>query len=450
MQEMRRHFDQTLLEWKQSPNRKPLVVFGARQVGKTHLLKRFGAEYFDSVAYLDFSRDSRAAALFDGPIDPERLVHRLELTLHQTIDPATTLIILDEIQLCERALTSLKYFCDDAPQYHVAAAGSLLGVKIQREQYSFPVGKVDLRTLHPLDFEEYLWARNEAELADEIRQAYGEADQSFPFHDRGIELAREYTLVGGMPEAISTFLNAGAAGFDALQTTQAKQRELSTAYVADMAKYATANETPRIIAAWNSIPRQLAKENHKFQYKVIATGARSSQFEGPLAWLDAAGVIMRCTHITDAIAPLKTFEEPEAFKIYMTDTGLLAQQYEAMPQDLEPASNKAASFRGGLMENYVLQQLVAQEAKAYYWGTASKTEVEFVSRSRTGDVLPIEVKSGQHVGAKSLEAYRRKYEPPYVVRISARNFGFGNGVRSVPLYAAHLLGKELMPIPDLL
>ena len=444
MPNMRRAISHKLQAWSKSSHRKPLVIFGARQVGKTYAIKQLASDRYDSLAYIDFSRDARAAALFDASLAPAELVPKLEVFLHTLIDPDRTLIVFDEVQLCERALTSLKYFCDDAPQYHVVAAGSLLGVALKRERYSFPVGKVDLLQLHPLSFEEFLWAHGETRLADAIRDAYENApDQAFALHDRAMQLVHEYELIGGMPEIVSAYVANDAPGIDAMESARNKQQEINVAYLADMAKYATPTETPRIMAVWNSIPQQLAKENHKFQYKLIKSGGRAAIYENAIAWLDAAGIIMRCTQVTEATAPLKTFENSSSFKIYTADVGLLSAQYEAIPQDLEPATDKAAGFRGGITENYVLQQLVASDSSVYYWGTTSKAEVEFIARAKQGDVIPIEVKSGRNVTARSLESFRERYHPPYLVRVSARNFGVGNGIRSIPLYAAWLLGEDL-------
>lgn len=444
MPNMRRAISHKLQAWSESSHRKPLVIFGARQVGKTYAIKQLASDRYDSLAYIDFSRDARAAALFDASLAPAELVPKLEVFLHTLIDPDRTLIVFDEVQLCERALTSLKYFCDDAPQYHVVAAGSLLGVALKRELYSFPVGKVDLLQLHPLSFEEFLWARGETRLADAIRDAYENApDQAFALHDRAMQLVHEYELIGGMPEIVSAYVANDAPGINAMESARNKQQEINVAYLADMAKYATPTETPRIMAVWNSIPQQLAKENHKFQYKLIKSGGRAAIYENAIAWLDAAGIIMRCTQVTEATAPLKTFENSSSFKIYTADVGLLSAQYEAIPQDLEPATDKAAGFRGGITENYVLQQLVASDSSVYYWGTTSKAEVEFIARAKQGDVIPIEVKSGRNVTARSLESFRERYHPPYLVRVSARNFGVGNGIHSIPLYAAWLLGEDL-------
>lgn len=444
MSGMKRKIMEKLIAWSVSPNRKPLVVLGARQVGKTFALKQFAAKHFDALAYIDFSRDADAAALFQGSLAPRDLVPALELYLRMTIDPERTLIVFDESQLCERSLTALKYFYEDAPQYHIIAAGSLLGVQISRATDSFPVGKVDLLHMHPLDFEEYLWAVGEVRLSAAIREACDAGNVAFPLHERALAHVRDYQLIGGMPEAVSAFVSAGANGIEALERARERQDAILVGYQADVIKYADKADATKIISAFASVPVQLAKENHKFQYKEIRSGARASQYVDAIDWLEAAGIALRCTRTEEGQAPLATFEERDAFKLYMADTGLLSARYEALPQDIEPAANKAAAFRGGLAENYVYQQICSQNAKAYCWGTVSRYEVEFVARTKAGDVIPIEVKSGKNVASTSLGVYRKKYAPAYSVRVSARNFGFEGGIKNVPLYAAWCLAEELL------
>lgn len=438
---MRRRITQSLLDWKGSSNRKPLLLFGARQVGKTYTLRDFGAQSYEDVAFIDFARDPQAADVFEGPLHPCDLLPRLEAYLRMDIVPGRTLILLDEVQLCERALTSLKYFCDEAPEHHVAAAGSLLGVKLRRDRALFPVGKVDMMALHPLSFDEYLDARGEGRLATLIQSALAE-NRALSLHERALELYREYLLVGGMPEVVERFVSAEAAG--ALELVRATQLEIDQAYLADIAKYAPTAEMPRIVEAWSSVPSQLAKENHKFQYKTVRSGGRASRYESAVAWLVATGTVSRCTRVGEGVAPLVTFEDPSAFKLYKADTGLLGASFQARPDDLLPSDDKASRFRGGMAENYVMQQLASRDVRPHYWGTSSRAEVEFVVRDKNGEVMPIEVKSGVNVRSSSLATYCRAYEPRYAVRVSARNFGLEGGVRSVPLYAACYLADELV------
>ncbi len=441
---LKRNLESQLTHWKDSVGRKPLVMLGARQVGKTYALKQFASRCFDSIAYVDFSKNPDAADLFEHSISPSEVVANLELYLNVGIEPAKTLIVFDEIQLCERALTSLKYFCEDAPQYHVAAAGSLLGVKVNRDKYSFPVGKVDMLEVNPLTFEEFLWACGEERLADAIRNAFEKATDSFALHERALRLVRDYQIVGGMPEVVDVFASTQDGGLSTFESVRRKQDEINLAYASDMVKYAESSEAPKILEAWNSIPRQLAKDNHKFQYKAIKSGGRSSTYASAVEWLEAAGVAVRCTNVSEAVAPLAAFAQDKSFKLYGADTGLLAARFEALPADIEPSSDKGAMFRGALAENFVFQQIRAAGANAYYWGTPSRYEVEFVARSKDGQVVPIEVKSGKNVSSKSLDAYRMEYKPAVCYRVSAKNFGCENGIRSIPLYAAWLLGEQLM------
>lgn len=438
---MRRRITQALQSWKASPERKPLLLFGARQVGKTYALRDLGARHYESVAFVDFARDPQAADVFEGSLQPHDLLARLEAYLKMDVTPGRTLIILDEVQLCERALTSLKYLCDEAPEHHVAAAGSLLGVKLRRDRALFPVGKVDMMALHPLSFDEYLDARGEGRLAALIQAALAE-NEALGLHERALELYREYLLVGGMPEVVGKFVSAEAA--DALERARATQLEIDQAYLADIAKYAPAAEMPRVAEAWASVPSQLAKENHKFQYRTVRSGGRASQYASAVDWLVATGTVSKCTRVEEGVAPLTTFEDPSAFKLYKADTGLLGASFQARPDDLLPSDDKASRFRGGMAENYVMQQLASRDVRPHYWGTSSRAEVEFIARDKNGEVVPIEVKSGTNVRSSSLATYRRAYEPPYAVRVSARNFGFEGGVRSVPLYAACYLADELV------
>ncbi len=446
---MKRLVDDSLIRWKNSPTRKPLLLFGARQVGKTYTLKHFGKTCFKNCVHIDFSKSASASRIFDGSLDPSRIVSTIEALEHQTITPEKTLLIFDEIQLCERALTALKYFCEDASQYFVAAAGSLLGVKL-REDGSFPVGKTDMITLHPLSFEEYLWACGEEKLGEIIEEC-ATSFSPCPLHEEALSRYREYLLVGGMPDVVSRFISmqdsSMANAFDAART---KQAEIDQAYVADIVKHAPSNLVPRIIDVWRSTSAQLAKENSKFQYKAVRTGGRASTYEEPLAWLAAAAVVTKCVRVSEPVAPLGSFADESSFKLYRSDTGLLAASYDTLPTDIIPQEGKASRFRGALAENYVMQQLTAADVRPYYWGTPSKQEVDFIARSKKGDVVPIEVKSGSHVRANSLAAYREKYAPPYVVRLSAKNFGEDKFVKSLPLYAACYYAKSFMSSPTFL
>lgn len=432
---MRRKIDQKLAEWQRSPRRKPLIVNGARQVGKTYSILRFGETAFDSTVAFDFSRDALAARVFEGDISPESLVPQLEALAHQPIEAGSTLLFLDEVQACPRALTSLKYFSEHTPDYTVIAAGSLLGLSLGREEYSYPVGKVDTLDLHPMDFEEFLWAMGEERLASLVRECFDEA-VPFGLHERALELYRSYLLVGGMPEAVK--LHANGASFDEIDRAQGA---IADAYVADMTKYASSLSSARILNVWRGIPRQLAKENHKFQYTTIASSARAHQYEAPIRWLEAAGIVSRCTRVSEGMRPLAVFADDDFFKLYLADVGLLSAIYGLRRADLVPVADRVSGIRGSLAENYAMQQLVASGLNPYYWGSNGRAEVDFVVETAGSGVVPVEVKSGDNVTARSMRAYRERYQPDVAVRLSARQFGRQGDLMSVPLYAAFCLDQ---------
>ncbi|MFZ2756459.1 MAG: ATP-binding protein [Atopobiaceae bacterium] len=427
---MKRKIAADLQSWKESSRRKPLILLGARQVGKTYSVLAFGKDSFDNVIHADFAESPDLSRLFAGDLNPKRLTSLLTERFQTRIDPERTLVFFDEVQRCPQAVTSLKYFCEQAPEYHVVAAGSLLGTTIQKREGLFPVGKVDMFEMHPLDFEEYLWALDRKGLADMIREHYDSAE-AFPLHDLSLDLYRRYLLVGGMPEP----LDAWVQDQDMAEVRRA-QSLIATGYLADIAQYTEGLDAAKVAGVWRSIPQQLAKENAKFQYAVIRTGARRSEYAPCIEWLIDAGLVSPCRHITDAVRPLENFVEDANFKLYLLDTGILASLYQATMPDLMPQADKASRFRGAIAENYVMQQLVAAGVKAYYWGTASKSEVEFVYADQNGRVVPIEVKSGRNTSARSVRSFSEKYDIPYVLKPSTKNFGLAGGIKSIPLYAA--------------
>lgn len=430
---MERKIVEKLLAWKNNSAKQPLILQGARQVGKTYILLSFGKEYYKNIAYFSMEESKDLPAIFERDLNPERIVRELAAYSGQTILPGDTLIIFDEIQACEQALTSLKYFAEKAPQYHVIAAGSLLGVAMKRERFSFPVGKVDMLHLYPMDFEEFLWAIGQDRLCSLIREAY---DNFTPLslHDTAIDLYKTYLVVGGMPRAVQEY--ADKRDFDFVA---ALQRTLNDSYIADMAKYATPQETTRIMAAWAWVPAQLAKENRKFQYKVIKSGARAKDYEIALEWLKAAGMINKCVHVTEGKMPLSAYAENEAFKVYMVDTGLLCSKLDIAANVVLHTPHSFEGFKGALAENYICQALVANGINAYYWSSQGKAEVDFVFQDREGNIIPLEAKSADNVRSKSLRNYRDIYKPIYSIRVSARNFGNENGIKSIPLYAMFCL-----------
>lgn len=426
---MERKIENKLVSWKQSSGRMPLIVSGARQVGKTFTILSFGKAHYRNVAYFNFESNSELQEIFERDLSPSRILRELSAKSGQSLIEGETLIFFDEIQACERALTSLKYFCEDAPLFHIIAAGSLLGVVVNRTRFSFPVGKVDRLNLFPLDFEEFLWALNLKQGSDLIREHFVK-NEKFSIHQTYLDHYKTYLFVGGMPQVVNEYISQKDFDF-----VLALQKNINDAYVADMAKYATPAETTRIMGAYNSVPAQLAKENRKFQYKLIKSGARAYDFETPLDWLQAAGVIQKCIKINEGKLPLSAFALPESFKVYLTDSGLLCSKYGIAPNFLLSESLGFENIKGALAENHVMISLVINGYIPYYWESQGKAELDFVIQRKNGDILPIEVKSSENVRSKSLIQFITKYNPPYSIRVSTKNFGFENGIKSVPLYA---------------
>ena len=430
---MERKIINELKEWKSRANRQPLLLQGARQVGKTYTLLEFGKKNYTNTVYFSMEDSKEIPAIFERDLNPDRIVRELAALSGKSIVPEETLLIFDEIQACERALTSLKYFAEQAPEYHVAAAGSLLGVAMDRKKYSFPVGKADMLRMHPMDFEEFLWAMGEREICGLIREAY-DGFSPLSLHEKAMDLYKTYLVVGGMPRAVQEYTDR--KDFDYIAVVH---RTLNDSYIADMAKYATPQETARIMAAWGSVPGQLAKENHKFQYKVIRSGARAGEYEVALDWLAAAGIVNKCVRVTHGKTPLASYMDNEAFKLYMMDTGLLCSKFEIAANVVLNTPHSFDGFKGALTENYICQALAANGITPYYWSAPGKAEVDFVFGDRQGNVLPLEAKSAENVKSKSLRTYRDIYKPEYSIRVSAKNFGFETGIKSIPLYAVFCL-----------
>ncbi|MCL2366378.1 MAG: ATP-binding protein [Oscillospiraceae bacterium] len=430
---MERKIVRQLKAWKISSRRNPLIISGARQVGKTYSALTFGKEFYKNTVYFNLEDSMATKAIFERDLNPERIVRELSALSGQSIFPGDTLIIFDEIQSCERALTSLKYFCENAPEYHIIAAGSLLGVAMNREAYSFPVGKVDMITLYPLDFEEFLMASGNTALLGLIRDAYSEFSE-MSLHDTALDLYKTYLVVGGMPKAVLEYVNTKDFNF-----VLAAQKNINDAYIADMAKYATPQETTKIMAAWASIPAQLSKENRKFQYKVIKSGARAYEYETPLDWLRFAGIIYKCVRVSEGKMPLTAYADNDSFKVYMMDTGLLCSKFGIAANVVRNSPPSFDGFKGALAENYICQCLAANGFSPFYWSSPGKAELDFVFQDSQGNIIPLEGKSADNVRSKSLRQYTSLYTPEYAVRVSAKNFGHENGIKSIPLYALFCL-----------
>ncbi len=422
-----------LLKWKENPRRMPLILYGARQVGKTHTALTFGKKYYKNTVYFSLEDSTDVVKIFERDLNPNRIIMELSAYAGQNIFKHDTLIILDEIQADERALASLKYFCEKEPDYHVIAAGSLLGVAVNRAKYSFPVGKVDILTLYPMDFEEFLWATENKLLCELIKKSFLK-NEALSIHQKAIDIYKIYIVVGGMPRVVMEYIQNSDFNF-----VLAAQKNINDAYIADMAKYATAHETTKIMATFNSIPAQLAKDNRKFQYKIIKSGARAYEYETPLDWLKASGVIQKCLKVSEGKLPLMAYTDNGSFKIYMTDTGLLCSKMGIPPNVILSGSQSIDGFKGALAENYVASALTFTGHLIYYWESQGKAEIDFVLQDKAGNIIPVEVKSADNVRSKSLNVFVDKYKPPYAIRISSKNFGFENGIKSVPLYAVYCI-----------
>ncbi len=425
-----------LVQWKDKKNRMPLIVNGARQVGKTYILKEFGTSCFESTIYVHLENQVAVAAIFEGDLNPTRIIQYLEATYNQPIKAGKTLIILDEIQSSERALMALKVFCEEAPQYHVVAAGSLLGVAVNREKYSFPVGKVDEINMYPLDFEEFRWARGKRFFAEETKSHFAD---SKPFengiHQMLIELYRQYLITGGMPAVVRQFVETQSF-IDIVDI----QSRIVNEYLADMAKYATASTSVKIRACYNSIPTQLAKENTKFQYKVVQKGGSATLFGESIDWLESAGIVLKCQKTTQGLMPIAAYADLSDFKLYMADVGLLTMKSGISYPTILSTIEQDNSFLGALAENFVAQQFMANHIPLFYWKNDNTAEVDFVLQLGT-DIIPVEVKKGKRNKAISMNLFAKKYNAPYSIRISQKHFGFDNNIKAVPLYATFCITK---------
>jgi len=428
---MYRKVKEKLKQWKQNPYRKPLILQGPRQVGKTYLALEFGREEYENVAYFNFQTDGRLMETFEENIQPSYLLPILSRISKTSIIKEKTLIIFDEVQLSEKALASLKYFCEEAPEYHVLAAGSLLGVAVNREQFSFPVGKVDMIDMYPMDFEEYLLAKGEEELRNRIRSSF-DTNEALPsaVHEDALRLYREYLVVGGMPECVAKYIETG----DHILIRQTQETILA-GYMSDMSKYNKNTEIPKTRLTYNSIVTQLSRQNTRFQYKLVKKGGRASELENAIEWLVLSGIVDRVYGLEQAKKPLENYKDIDAFKIYMSDTGLLLAKQQVVPEDVLYNTHELDEFKGGMTENYVDVQLKTSGYTTYFWTGDNNSEVDFVIQ-REGKIIPIEVKAAENVRAKSLNIFMKKYDSDYAIRLSTKNFGFEEGKKAVPLYAA--------------
>ncbi len=416
-----------LRAWKKEPKRKPLLLMGARQVGKTFVLKKFGEEEYANTVYLNFEDNPSLCKLFDAGLDPKVILKALAIEMNAEIIEGKTLLIFDEVQECPNALNSLKYFYESAPEHHIVAAGSLLGVKLAHIK-GFPVGKVQFLTLYPLSFLEFLEALKEDRLKNYIEELKSIEPLPPNLHDKILMHFKEYLFVGGMPEAVAEYISS---------QNVTKVREIQTAilnaYSLDFAKHAPKEHIMKINQVWDSIPNQLAKENKKFIYSAIREGARAKEFEVALQWLVEAGLIYKVQLISVPKVPLSAYADMNAFKIYLVDVGLLGAMARLSPKTLIHENELFQEFRGSITENYVAQELVHSQYLLFYWTSEGKAEVDFVLED-DGFIYPLEVKSGNSSKKKSLKVYGDTYKPQILLRCSPMNLKKDGDVLNCPLY----------------
>ncbi len=417
-----------LKRWKNSPSRKPLIVRGARQVGKTWLIREFGRQEYARVAYVNFESSKMLQTLFVENFDIKRILTAVEIETGVSIREADTLIVFDEIQEAERGITSLKYFCENAPQYHLIAAGSLLGVALH-EQTFFPVGKVEFLNLFPLSFGEFLLAAGQKPLHDLLQSKDWELLRVFK--DKLIHFLRQYYYVGGMPEVVASF--AEKNDFNEVRTIQ---KQILAAYEQDFSKHAPNEIVPRIRMLWNAIPAQLAKENKKFIYGAVKPGARAKEYELALTWLTDCGLVHKISRVSKPGIPLIAYQDQQAFKLFLVDTGLLAAMGEIDARTLLDGNRVFEEFKGSLTEQFVLQQLrpIAGMVVGYWSSDTAKAELAFLLQYG-GEVIPVEVKAEENLHAKSLRSYCQKYQPQTAIRTSLADYRREEWLTNIPLYA---------------
>lgn len=426
-----------LVLWKNSKNRKPLLLYGARQVGKTYLVKKFGERYFKDVIYVNFETNDIIGKMINENISPKHIIKNLEIIFDKVIDKDNTLIFFDEIQKNTRALTSLKYFCEDEPEYYVIGAGSLLGVHINKKEFSFPVGKVDFLTIYPLSFEEFLINTNNSLLVEKIKECF-KANSAMPelIHKKALDLYYDYLSIGGMPEVVKEFINTGS-----IINSIDYQRDIIESYKNDITKYSESSYAPKIIASFDSIPVQLAKDNKKFQYKLVQKGGTSTIFGDSINWLVNSGIAIKCTKTRIGV-PLRMYEELDSFKLYMNDVGLLTNLSEFPIYLIKNREVVNETMIGLLTENYVASSLKYNNLNLNYWKNDYSSKLDFILQSEKGVIIPLEVKTSNHTKSRSLNNYIKEFNPKYSIRLSTKNFGFDNNIKSVPLYATFCIDKN--------
>lgn len=422
---MKRLAKSFLINWKNKPSRKPLIIKGARQVGKTWLMKTFAEEEFENYVYINFERDTQLQTIFTQDYDVKRLLLAFEIQSGKEITPEKTIVILDEIQEAQGGLTALKYFNEELPHLHIVAAGSLLGLSIHKNQ-SFPVGKVEFLNLNPLSFEEFLLANNQQKLIQLLQQNQWELIKTFKA--KFTTLLKQYYFVGGMPEAVNSFIQN--KNFKDVRTIQ---KNILDAYQLDFSKYASPNVVPKIKIIWESILPQLSKENKKYIYGLLKQGARAKEYEDALLWIENYGLIKRVPRVTKPNFPLQSYTDPKAFKLYIHDIGLLNAMGNVDEKILLESSKMFTEFKGSLTEQFVLQELTANNITAYYW-SENTAELDFIIE-KENSITGIEVKAEENLKAKSLKVFNGKYPEAQCLRLSLSDYRQEDWLTNTPLYA---------------
>ncbi len=431
---MYRKFEEELKIWKEN-YKMPLMLVGVKQSGKTYMLEEFCKKNYNNYIYINLDKEEGISNVFEETIEPDKIIEKIEIIKNVIINPEDTIILLDEIQVSERAITSLKYFCESDKPYKIVCAGSLLGVKINRFKSSFPVGKVTIKYLYPMDFEEFLIALKEEMLIKEIKNHYESNEKIMnPIHEKALKLYKKYLVLGGMPALINNYIlndcNIAHVNFEL-------QEQIITSYLADMNKYTVVSEGVKNSAIYNSIPKELARVNNTFKYSIVDKDARRIRYESSLDWLLASNMILKCELAEKNESPLKAFASSDKFKLYLSDVGLLRALSNL--DYTEILLDKNEMYKGVLTENYIACELYPKYKELYYY-TFARYEIDFLIKI-DGEIIPVEVKSGRRTNSKSLGEYIKKYNPKYSIRISSKNFGFENNIKSVPLYAVFCINK---------
>ena len=430
---MKRKIYQRLLEWKNEKNTKPLMILGARQVGKTYIIDKFCKENFKNYISVNLFENTEIVNLYNSDINSDEKFVKLKLLLGFDIEKEDSVLFIDEIQESEKLISELKYFCEKHNNIKIICAGSLLGVKLKRSKFSFPVGKVTMIDMYPMDFEEFLVALNEELLIDEIRKCYENNTQMLDvIHHKALELYKLYLITGGMPESVKNMKDVNK---DVINYNKDILKNIIDSYFKDMDKYVLNNsESLKIEKVYNSIPSQLTNEVNKFQFSKVVTGAKSRDYNSSLDWLEASNLIIRSNLVSLPEIPLKGFVKNDTFKIFLNDVGILTSLLEIKYSDI--LTDNLSLYKGAITENFVANQLLYNGYSLYYWQSSGKAEIDFLLYTNDG-IIPVEVKAGDTVQSKSLNVYMEKFNPKYAIRISTRNFGFDKKkkIKSIPLYA---------------